>query len=85
MAIQSNEYFNLTRKPITSVDPSSYNKNYIYSYIYIYIYIYIFFLKGGSVIIFYALKGSMVKKSLEIYVVDLRDECSVIIDRPDSD
>jgi hypothetical protein len=43
MAIQSNEQFNLTLKPITSVDPSPYNKNYIY----LPIYIYIFFLQGG--------------------------------------
>jgi hypothetical protein len=45
MAIQSNEYFNLTRKPITSVDPSPYNKNYINLHIYIYIY---YFFAWGS-------------------------------------
>jgi hypothetical protein len=37
MAIQSNEHFNLIWKPITSVYPSPYNKNYVYIY---------FFLKG---------------------------------------
>jgi hypothetical protein len=68
MAIQSNEQFNLTLKPITSVDPSPYNKNYIYLPIYIYIYIFFFF-AGGSVILFYALKGSMAKKRLRIYAL----------------
>jgi hypothetical protein len=41
MAIQSNEQFNLTLKPITFVDPLPYNKNYIYLPN-----IYFFFLQG---------------------------------------
>jgi hypothetical protein len=36
MTIRSKEYFNLTRKHITLVDPSLCNKNYIYIYMYFY-------------------------------------------------
>jgi hypothetical protein len=42
MTIQSNEQFNLTLKPITSVELLPYNKNYIYLPIHIF-----FFLQGG--------------------------------------
>jgi hypothetical protein len=65
MAIQSNEQFNLTLKPITSVDPSPYNKNYVN------LPIHIFFFCRGSVILFYALKGSMTKKRLRIYELEV--------------